>query len=892
MRQQFEWRGQRQNFADVAGSARSFGRSVDRLPYVTRILLENLCRSALWGRPVGGHDIAALFAGEGSADLPLYVSRVILPDSSGLPALQDIAALREAVSQAGGDVDQVDARIPVDLIVDHSLQVDFWARPDAEALNVERELQRNGERYRFLKWAQQAFRRLRIHPPGTGIIHQVNIENIASVVTSAEHGGERWAFPDFVIGGDSHTPMVNGLGVLGWGVGGIDAESAMLGQAYIFPRPQVVGVRLTGRIAPPALTTDAALLITQTLRAAGVAGCMVEYFGPAIAYLTVAERATIANMAPEYGATCGFFPVDDQTLLYLRRTGRDEDHVGLVETYCRHNHLWRAYDAAQPDYDRVIEIDLGRAAASMAGPRRPQDRLLLRDIAPDFKKRLVLPISEGGFGVTAPHMAETTTGYARHGAVVLAAITSCTNTSNPAVMLAAGLIARRAVELGLAVPDWVKTSMAPGSRVVTRYLEATGLLPYLEQLGFNVIGYGCTTCGGKSGPLPAAVASEIEQGEWVSAAVLSGNRNFEGRIHKLVRANYIGSPPMVLLYALAGRIDIDFDREPIGTAADGTAVHLKDLWPAQCEIDALLSSAQDPALFDAVYGDRAAGADAWNALEAPTGALFAWDAQSHYLVRPPFFSQTADREPVADLADALQNARVLGAFGDSLTTDHISPSGEIPLTTPAGQYLTANGIAQKDFNTYVGRRGNFEVMTRATFANIRIKNLLLTDREGGFTRHFPDGKEMTVYEAASLYRRDHVAAIILAGKEYGTGSSRDWAAKGTHLLGIRAVIAESFERIHRANLVGMGVLPLAFQPGEGWRQLGLKGDEQFSLHGIQAAVRDGTAIRVEARGATAVIRFEVEAALLTNAERQLLAAGGILRQVLADFQPVQGGQNG
>jgi len=871
-------------YVDVAQAAEAGGRSIGSLPYVHRILLENLCRSSLVGRAVGNADIAALLGKADTAELPLYVSRVILPDSSGLPALQDLAALRSAVDRAGGNVARVDALVPVDLVVDHSLQVDFWGDAEAEQRNLARELARNAERYRFLKWAQQAFRRLRVHPPGTGIIHQVNIESIASVVVCETRQGEDWAFPDFVIGGDSHTPMVNGLG-------GIDAEAAMLGQAYIFPRPKVVGVRLSGHIQPPAMTTDAALLVTQILRNAGVAGCMVEFFGPAIPDLTVAERATIANMAPEYGATCGFFPVDEQSLIYLKQTGRDEERIGLVEAYCKANHLWRADAGECPDYDRILDIDLCAASPSLAGPRRPQDRLPLARVASDFRDKLALPLSEGGFGAE-PSAVDAADAIPGHGSIALAAITSCTNTSNPAVMMAAGLVARRAVGLGLTVPAWVKTSMAPGSRVVTRYLEKAGLLSHLETLGFNIIGYGCTTCGGKSGPLPQDVAHAIEQRGLVAAAVLSGNRNFEGRIHKLIRANYIGSPPSVVLYALAGRIDINFDREPIGYGADGAPVHARDLWPTQDEIDVLLPQARDPELFSAVYGRDAAGAVAWEALDAPDGQLFPWDRQSHYLVEPPFFAGTAKRDPVADLACGLAQTRVLAAFGDSLTTDHISPSGEIPRNTPAGCYLADAGIAQKDFNTYVGRRGNFEVMTRATFANIRIKNALLPDVEGGFTRHFPEGGTMTIFDAARRYRQEGVAAIVLGGKEYGSGSSRDWAAKGTALLGVRAVLAESFERIHRANLIGMGVLPLAFRPEEGWRQLGLTGGELFSFSGIEQAVRGGTPVRVAAARDGEIIAFEVVPQLLTMAERALIASGGILMHVLKAFAPAAGDSNG
>jgi aconitate hydratase len=891
MQQAFNWSGQSICHIDLAAVALEHGRRIESLPYVHRVLLENLSRSRLWGRPVGAEDIAALLAEGSATDLPLYVSRVILPDSSGLPVLQDLAALRDAVARAGGDVSAVDALVPVDLVVDHSLQVDFWGGGDSEQKNLRRELERNAERYRFLKWAQQGFRKLRIFPPGTGIIHQVNLESIASVVTVQSHDGVSWAFPDFVIGGDSHTPMVNGLGVLGWGVGGIDAEAALLGQAYIFPRPQVVGVRLSGTIAPPAMTTDAALLITQTLRAAGVTGCMVEFFGPAIRHLSVAERATIANMAPEYGATCGFFAVDDQSLSYLRQTGRSQEQVALVEAYCRAASLWRTDASECPDYDRVIEIDLSKAQPSVAGPRRPQDRLALGEVAGDFHEKLLQPLSEGGFGA-APAENDGTAAIPGHGSIALAAITSCTNTSNPAVMLAAGLVARRAVQLGLAVPSWVKTSMAPGSRVVTRYLENAGLLPFLERLGFDVIGYGCTTCGGKSGPLPLDVASEIEDRKLVVAAVLSGNRNFEGRIHKLIRANFIGSPPLVVLFALAGRIDIDFDKEPIGIGNGGAQVYLRDLWPAPSEIDALLPLARDPRLFAEVYDRQAASAAEWEALEAPEGQTFPWDRQSHYLVEPPFFHGDADGDAVADLAGALRHAHVLAAFGDSLTTDHISPSGEIPVDTPAGQYLTAAGIAPRDFNTYVGRRGNFEVMTRATFANIRIKNALMPEVEGGFTRHFPDDVAMTVFEAAQLYRQEKRGVIVLGGKEYGTGSSRDWAAKGTALLGVRAVVAESFERIHRANLVGMGVLPLAFKPGEGWRQLGLTGSEIFSFEGIEQGIREGSPVRVSAKGATGVIQFEVMPQLLMQAERELLSGGGIPMQVLRDFSSASNALNG
>lgn len=880
------------HYADIATAARAGGRQVSDLPYVIRVLLENLTRHRSWGGPVSESEVQAVLDWQhrSGADLPLHVTRVILPDSSGLPVLQDLAALRDAVALQGGDVAAVNTRIPVDVIVDHSLQVDHWGDASSLGRNLAREFERNDERYRFLKWAQQAFDGLRVFPPGTGIIHQVNLEHIAPVVVRAERTDGTWAYPDFVIGGDSHTPMVNALGVLGWGVGGIDAEAALLGHAYTFPVPVVVGVRLSGSIAGPATTTDAALLITQALREAGVAGCMVEFFGPAVEQLGVAERATIANMSPEYGATCGFFPVDANTLAYLRTTDRNAEHVDFVEAYCRANHLFRAPGVATPTYSRTVDIDLSQAVPSMAGPRRPQDRLPIADIPADFRSRLTAPMASGGFGVKpdASTSAPTATrdGHGlQHGSIVLAAITSCTNTSNPAVMLAAGLVARNAVALGLTVPPWVKTSLAPGSRAVTQYLSDAGLLPSLEALGFFLIGYGCTTCGGKSGPLAPEVVAAITEGELVAAAVLSGNRNFEGRIHKMIRANYIGAPPLVVAYALAGRIDIDFATEPLGTSADGSQVYLRDLWPGPDEIAALLPLATDRSLLSKTYDPANFDAAMWDEMQAPTGLRFPWDPASHYLVEPPFFKGELDDDALTRLEQDLARTHVLAAFGDSLTTDHISPGGEIPTDTPAGRYLLDAGIAQRDFNSYVGRRCNFEVMTRATFANIRVKNLLMPETEGGVTRHFPDDVPMSVFDASQAYARAGQAVIILGGKEYGTGSSRDWAAKGSALLGVKAVIAESFERIHRANLVGMGVLPLAFLPGEGWRQLGLDGTEVFSFRHVAQALLDGSPIDVQAQGAQGITRFQVLPQVLTAAERKLMAEGGIPKSVLRTFLP-------
>lgn len=870
---------------DLQAAACDAGRDIADYPYVIRVLLENLLRHRAWGSAIADAEIGALWdwSNRTGADLPLYVARVILPDSSGLPVLQDLAALRDTVARAGGDAARVDTRIPVDLIVDHSLQVDHWGDAQSVTLNLRREYQRNNERYRFLKWARGAFRGLRVFPPGTGIIHQVNLEYIApAVATSARPDGE-WAFPDFVIGGDSHTPMINALGVLGWGVGGIDAEAALLGHAYTFPVPEVIGVRLIGQINPPAMTTDGALLVTQRLREEKVAGAMVEFFGPAIAALNVPERATLANMAPEYGATCGFFPTDEQTLRYLEATGRAAEQVQLVAAYTRSNHLFRAFDAPLPRYSRVIEIDLSEAQPSVAGPRRPQDRLNVADVPKDFHGRLTRENTAGGFGIQDRERDTPSRSRPGHGSVLLAAITSCTNTSNPSVMLAAGLLARNALKRGLAPPAWVKRSLAPGSRAVTRYLEAAGLLDPLQELGFYLIGYGCTTCGGKSGPLDESVAREIQERGLVAAAVLSGNRNFEGRIHKLIRANYIGAPPMVVAYALAARIDIDFAQEPLGSDDQGHPVYLRDIWPSQEDIDRLLPLAANRDLFESVYSAASGDNQEWNSLDAPQGLHFDWNPDSLYLVEPPFFRDIAPGDALHRLAHSLSHCHVLAAFGDSLTTDHISPGGEIPLETPAGQYLDNAGVAQRDFNSYVARRCNYHVMTRATFANIRIHNELLPGTEGGWTKHFPDGETMSIFDAAAAYRQEGKTCIILAGKEYGTGSSRDWAAKGSALLGVRAVIAESYERIHRANLVGMGVLPMAFAPGESWRSLGLTGSEIFRFSNVETGVRDGTPIDVVAVGDDGEIRFQVWPQVLTHAERTLMAEGGIPASVLRSF---------
>ncbi|MCC7041434.1 MAG: aconitate hydratase AcnA [Burkholderiales bacterium] len=869
-------------YCDLAAALARRGGDAQRLPYCLRVVAENLARHLARTGAEGEAALAALARWPaGRASLPLFVSRVILPDSSGVPALLDLAALRDAVGERGGDPTRVRPGVPVDLVIDHSLQVDVAGSPLALRSNLAREFERNAERYRFVKWAQSALGNVRVFPPGTGIIHQVNLEHVASVVSVAEHEGRALAFPDFVIGGDSHTPMVNGIGVLGWGVGGIDAEALLLGYPADIAMPEVVGVEFVGTLPAGTTTTDLVLLVTQRLRAFGVTGKFVEFFGPAVAALPVPHRATLANMAPEYGATIGFFPVDARTLEYLRATGRSEAHVARVEAYCKANALWRSDDARAPDYSAVVTIDFSDVVPTLAGPRRPQDRLPLPDVAADFRARLARSVAEGGFATTPATAAAPSTASSGNtlpdGAVVIAAITSCTNTSNPSVMLAAGLLARNAVARGLRAAPWVKTSLAPGSQVVTRYLEAAGLTAPLAALGFDVVGYGCTTCAGKSGPLAPDVVAAIERDGVVAAAVLSGNRNFEGRIHRLVRANYLASPPLVVAYAIAGRIDIDLTREPLGHDPRGAPVFLADLWPAADAIAQHLVGARDAALYRAVYADAERGPDLWRELEAPRGARFAWDPASSYLVAPPFVTRAFAGDA---LPERLPGARVLAAFGDSLTTDHISPSGEIPADSAAGRYLVSLGIAPKNFNTYVGRRGNHEVMLRGTFANVRIRNLVAPGSEGGVTRLLPEGRLVPVHEAARAYRERGVPLVVLGGRDYGQGSSRDWAAKGTALLGVRAVIAESFERIHRANLISMGVVPLRFAAGQGWRALGLTGEETLAVEGLRSGVLDGAPIDVVATRDDTRISFTVTADVQTAFEQRLLAAGGMLPAVL------------
>lgn len=875
----FAWQG-----VDLPLAVKKTGKDLSEMPYVIRIFLENLLRSHLQGKSVSIQEIDLLFHWSDNIgqDVPLFVTRVILPDSSGVPVLQDIAAMRDALSRMGGEPSLVDMVVPVDLIIDHSLQVDHWGRADSLVKNMQVELQRNRERYSFIDWAQQAFKGLRVFPPGSGIIHQVNLERIASVVTQQKTKEQHWVCPEFVIGGDSHTPMINALGVLGWGVGGIDAEAALLGLAYSFPIPEVVGVKLTGSASPLVWTTDIALLVTERLRHEGVTNCAVEFFGPVAQSMPIPERATLANMAPEYGATCGFFPVDDLTLQYLKVTGREQSQIELVQAYCKRVGLFRSENSIDPHYSRVIEIDISQAVPSLAGPRRPQDRLPLPKVAADFSLRMTKSIAQEGFG---PSLADSVPGEMPSGAVVIAAITSCTNTSNPEVMIAAGLVARNAVKLGIAPPAWVKTSLAPGSPAVITYLMNLGLMEPLEKLGFYLIGFGCTTCGGKSGPLSPEVAQEIESRELVTAAVVSGNRNFPGRIHKLVRANYIGAPSLVVAYALAGKIEIDFEREPIGVNAQGEAVFFKDIQPSKAEVNALVE--QMYASGDLLLTQQASplAASDWSESDQ-VGSLYKWDPESQYLREPPFFStETKVDSSLDELIASLEQARVLAAFGDSLTTDHISPGSEIPVDTPAGQYLISKGVSQKNFNSYIARRGNFEVMVRGTFANVRIRNALTPEKEGGFTIHFPSGRLMTIFDAAQEYLKNRVGGVILAGKEYGTGSSRDWAAKGTALLGVKAVIAQSYERIHRANLIGMGVLPLRFDKGVDWQSLGLDGTEAYAFENIKAGVLKGEPIQVIAhhdKGHSLV--FEVHAQVNTTAERELLLLGGIPQSIIESMK--------
>jgi aconitate hydratase len=848
------------------------GISTRHLPFSLRILLENLLRTED-SRNVKADDIRALASWSSKTrsekEIAFTPSRVLMQDFTGVPAVVDLAAMRDAMTKLGGDPALINPLQPAELVIDHSVQVDEFGKPQAFAMNAELEFIRNKERYAFLRWGQTAFRNTAIVPPDTGIVHQVNLEYLARVVFVREVDGKRQAYPDTLVGTDSHTTMINGLGVLGWGVGGIEAEAAMLGQPVSMLIPQVVGVKLTGRLREGATATDLVLTITEMLRKHGVVGKFVEYFGSGLCDLPLADRATIGNMSPEYGATCGIFPIDQETLNYLRLTGRSEEQIALVEAYCREQGLFHDKKTPEAEYSELLALDLATIEPSLAGPKRPQDRVALSSAKESFEKALPSLMKASKTAVANGN------GHLHHGSVVIAAITSCTNTSNPSVMLAAGLLAKKAVDRGLQVPEWVKTSLAPGSKVVRDYLENAGLTPYLEKLKFHIVGYGCTTCIGNSGPLPEDISAEIDRKNLVVASVLSGNRNFEGRINPDVRANYLMSPPLVVAFALAGRIDLDLRKDALGSGRDGAPVYLADIWPTQREIEEAVGSISSD-MFRNSYSDVFAGDEHWRSLPVLKGDTYAWDTSSTYIRQAPYFD---DMPAKPDAVSDIRNARVLALLGDSVTTDHISPAGSIKKDSPAGKYLQEHGVKPADFNSYGSRRGNHEVMVRGTFANVRLRNKMVPNIEGGFTRHLPDGAEMSIFEASEKYIAEGVPLVILAGKEYGSGSSRDWAAKGPLLLGVRAVIAESYERIHRSNLVGMGILPLQFLPGENAESLGLNGDEVFDVTELRPLVEKFTSgsrvkVRAGAREFDTLVRID------TLQEALYYANGGILQYVL------------
>jgi aconitate hydratase len=858
------------------------GASTKHLPFSLRILLENLLRTED-GRSVTKEDILALTKWNSTSkpdkEIAFTPSRVLMQDFTGVPAVVDLAAMRDAMKVLSGDPALINPLQPAELVIDHSVQVDEFGTPQAFQLNAELEFLRNKERYGFLRWGQTAFRNLAIVPPDTGIVHQVNLEFLARVVYVQDLNGKRVAYPDTLVGTDSHTTMINGLGVLGWGVGGIEAEAAMLGQAVSMLIPQVVGVKLTGKLHEGATATDLVLTVTEMLRKHGVVGKFVEYFGPGLQELPLADRATIANMAPEYGATCGIFPVDKETLAYLRLTGRTEEQISLVEAYCREQGLFHDEKTPEAQYSELLALDLGTVESSLAGPKRPQDRVPLPKARESFEQALPSLIRPGKGGAP-PAVASAANGHLHHGSVVIAAITSCTNTSNPSVMVAAGLLAKKAVERGLQVPSWVKTSLAPGSKVVRDYLERAGLTPYLEKLKFHIVGYGCTTCIGNSGPLPEAISKAIDEQNLVVASVLSGNRNFEGRINPDVRANYLMSPPLVVAFALAGRIDIDLRKDAIANDKQGQPVYLADIWPSRSEVDEAIKKSISSDMFRRSYGEVYHGDDRWRGLPVPKGETYAWDKDSTYIRRAPYFDGMT-LKPTA--VEDIRNARVLAVLGDSVTTDHISPAGSIKKDSPAGNYLIDHGVKPGDFNSYGSRRGNHEVMVRGTFANVRLRNKMVPSLEGGFTRHLPDGAEMSIFEASEKYIAEKVPLVILAGKEYGSGSSRDWAAKGPLLLGVRAVIAESYERIHRSNLVGMGILALQFLEGETAQSLDLTGEEVFEITGISELIGSfapGRQVNVHATANGKTTEFKALVRIDTPQEAQYYANGGILQFVL------------
>jgi aconitate hydratase len=852
---------------------------VARLPFSLKILLENLLRHA-GGVDVTAEDIRKLAEWDPQAtpyhEIAFTPARVILQDFTGVPAVVDLAAMREAVVKLGGRAEAISPLSPAELVIDHSVQVDRYGTRTALAENIDIEFQRNLERYSFLRWGQNAFRNFKVVPPNTGIVHQVNIEHLARVVFSAEENGRRVAYPDTLVGTDSHTTMVNALGVLGWGVGGIEAEAAMLGQPVTMLIPQVLGVRLSGRLREGATATDLVLTLTDLLRKKGVVNKFVEFFGDGLSNLPLADRSTIANMAPEFGSTCAIFPIDRETIRYLELTGRERPQIALVEAYAKAQGMWREEGQAQPLYSDLLELDLASIEPTLAGPRRPQDRIPLSGVAAAHRK----DVAEAVVGRTGDGKATVSRDGRSFditdGAVLIAAITSCTNTSNPSVMLGAGLLARNARRRGLSVKPWVKTSLAPGSRVVTNYLEKSGLMADLDALGFNVVGYGCTTCIGNSGPLDEAIGTAVREHKIIGCAVLSGNRNFEGRIHPLVRMNYLASPPLVVAYALAGSMTVDLAVEPIGTGSDGCPVYLKDIWPSQADIQTAIVSNVDSGMFRTSYASVFAGDAHWKKIPTPSGQVYAWDSSSTYVRNPPYFTGMTRRPlPIRDIC----GARTLAVLGDSVTTDHISPAGSIAQDSPAGRYLIEQGVSPRDFNSYGARRGNHEVMMRGTFANIRLRNLLVPGSEGGVTVHLPSNEPMSIYDAAMRYQRDGVPLVILAGKEYGSGSSRDWAAKGAMLLGVKAVLAESYERIHRSNLIGMGVLPLQFPTGQNAQSMGLTGREVFDITGLKGGTPDAVTVTAR-RDDGSSVRFEARVCIDTPKERDYYVHGGILQYVL------------
>lgn len=890
-RRSFEANGKNYNYYSLEKLEELGLTEVKRLPYSIRVLLESVLRQqdgrsitkehvenlAKWGTAQVSNDI----------DVPFKPSRVILQDFTGVPTVVDLASLRKAMQDLGGDPSVINPEVPVDLVVDHSVQVDAYGFAGALAENMDLEFERNEERYKLLRWATTAFDNYRAVPPATGIVHQVNLEYLASVVLEKETAdGTVDVYPDTLVGTDSHTTMINGLGVLGWGVGGIEAEAGMLGQPSFFPVPEVIGVRITGEMHPGTTATDVALRVTEMLRQQNVVGKFVEFFGPSLHLMSLSDRATIANMAPEYGATCGFFPVDTETLTYLRLTGREEELIEKVENYSKANGLFYTPQNEDPTFTKTVELDLSTIVPALAGPKRPQDRIDLTDVHTSFEKALTAPQGNAGFGLSedekdkvAVIQYEDEAVEMRTGDLAIAAITSCTNTSNPYVMIGAGLVAKKAIELGLTVPKYVKTSLAPGSKVVTDYLEKSGLQPYLDELGFNTVGYGCTTCIGNSGPLDRAVEDAILGSDLLVSSVLSGNRNFEGRVHPLVKANYLASPPLVVAYAIAGTVDVDIMNASLGTGKDGQEVFFADIWPSRDEIQTIINTVVTPQSFRAEYDSVFTGNERWNNLDVPTGDQYDFDEASTYIQNPPFFENLAKE---AGHVEALNDLRVFGKFADSVTTDHISPAGSFSKTTPAGQYLVNKGVAPKDFNSYGSRRGNHEIMMRGTFANIRIRNQVAPGTEGGFTTYWPTGETMAMYDAAMKYKEDGTGLVILAGKDYGMGSSRDWAAKGTNLLGVKAVIAESFERIHRSNLVMMGVLPLQYVAGTSAESLGLTGEEAVSI-AIDESVRPRDIIQLTATAADGkVTKFEAIARFDSEVDIDYYRHGGILPMVLRE----------